>query len=131
MFEIRCIVKDKHLHQVLRALKDLTLEPPVVIPVDGDIPGDIVGTTGERPERPKKRGKARRKSANNEGIVEVFEKHFEANPNLEVISRKEMIKIGVAKGYSPGAQSYAYTVLSKRGRIQPSAENGVYKIVHN
>ncbi len=95
MFEVRCIVADKHLSKVLRLLSGITLEPPVTLAVDDT----------EQPGAPRKSGK---KSPKGEAFP-VMQKFLSNKAKGDLVSAKEMRDHFVSLGYPQGGYSYALT----------------------
>jgi hypothetical protein len=144
MYEIRCIVGDKKLREVLVFLNNNnTLEPPVVIPVgldrlngesarDTAIKGAMVKPTN-RPQTYKKQKKSKVSHGGwhkkGTGSVSVIRAFIEKNRTTH-ISAREMRDATVLAGYSPNAYSHAVKLLLADNTIFPEPGiQGLYKIV--
>ena len=120
MYEIRCIVGDKKLREVLLALRNQTLMAPTVTPVGEDTPFYTEASKASRPEKKtkmkttiKNRGGFRKKG---EGVIQVIRPLIE---HVEHISAREMKAAANAAGYRPGAYSHAVKILMDEGAIKP------------
>lgn len=128
MYEIRCLVKDKHLALTLRALDQIAVEPPVVKPVDdGEESSVNVGMFNERqfdqPEPQRRRYRRKNpmpKSKPGEGILGIAVKFIRDNPHRTSIFSKEISKLGDKAGYAKGSYSYAFKLLKEDGILEPT-----------
>lgn len=115
MFEIRCIVGDKKLHEVLRLLNAYTIEPPVVIPA-GIIP---VEKSNPNPHNEKTEG----------GSVALLRKF---NSGRKTVTAKEMREHCERNGYSKNGYSYALKVLLTEGALKAvKNEYATYEVIRN
>lgn len=132
MFEIRCIVGDKKLREVLVFLNsNNTLEPPVVIPVGGINAAEVVKkVTVQQPKIYKKRRKPIHRGGKHlkgKGSTQVV-RDFIERTGVHHITARDMKTATVSAGYSPNAYSHAVKLLLKDGSIKPTKEVGVYQI---
>lgn len=139
MFEVRCIVGDKKLHDVLRALKGQTLEHPVVIPVDDNQQTTEMAETevtqqlvvGKLPQvRTIPQKKKRRKfvpDPNRKPAVAIVSDYIEAQ-RLSHINAATMRAIVEQEGHSRNSYSHAIKLLTKRGVLK-ATDFGEYDVV--
>jgi hypothetical protein len=114
MFEIRCIVHDKKLVEVIDALDGITLEPPVIKRV-----ADAVN-----PVQSKHAPKIRME---NGGSVKALSEWLsETKPKW--LRAREIKETLVAKGFSPKSYSHALTVLRKQGVLKKGKEKYTYEV---
>jgi hypothetical protein len=114
MFEIRCIVHDKKLVEVIDALDGITLEPPVI---------KRVADTAN-PAQPKQLAKIRME---NGGSVKALSEWLsETKPKW--LRAREIKETLVAKGFSPKSYSHALTVLRKQGVLKKGQEKYTYEV---
>lgn len=136
MFEVRCIVGDKKLRDVLVFLRGNTLEPPVVIPTGETDEGTGIVTPEPKPRQAKvkkrvpravgRQGGFHRKGL---GAVKVIRDLID-NSGAVRISAREMKQVTVAAGYSPGAYSHALKILVADNTVRPSPDTrGDYDVV--
>lgn len=116
MFEIRCIVADKRLSEALRALKGLTLEPPVTLPVDEE-------TQEEAAPQPKKTGQR----ASDGDAFPHMKAFLEKIPVGTIVMAREMRDHFVALGYPPGGYSYALHKAVDVERMLKRLDRGKYE----
>lgn len=138
MYEIRCIVEDKKLRDVLRFLNDnKTLEPAVVIPVDDTDTAAAVASAA--PAAPKLQKKSKRKKPiqagsrllKGKGSTQIIRDLIERT-GVERITVAEMREALVAKGYSKNAYSHAIKLLTADRTIRPDNDLvGVYNVPGN
>lgn len=118
MFEVRCVVGDKKLRDVLLLLQGNTLEPPVVIPTGNAEPAATpVVTKAPVPQRAAATKKKRKPPIHQggshlkgKGATQVVRELIERT-NAIRISAREMKHTTVAQGYSDGAYSHAIKLL--------------------
>lgn len=134
MFEVRCVVEDKRLPKVLRSLKELVMEPPVVIPVDDkEDPVADVGMANGRDvhqyAKPTKHKKPRiiGKKKTNKSSLEVMLDYIQSHTKSQ-LTRKEMVDELVRWGYVAGSQTYAFNKLREMGVLTQTDLLGVYDI---
>lgn len=112
MFEVKCIVGDKKLSEVMRALGGLTLEPPVVIAVDG---AEILQTKKPRPNG----------DMTSFGLVTDLIKR----DKLKKITAAQLKQYLVTNGYSSNGYSYALKLLLERKIVKKTKEPSVYEVL--
>lgn len=141
MYEIRCIVGDKRLREVLVFLHNgNTLEHPVVIPVlDNGHPEPLnVDVTKPIPaleHKPSKPAKKKRKSPlqhggrhlKGMGATEVVRDLIRKTGRPNILAR-EMSDATLAVGYSKGAYSHAIKLLLAEKVIRRTSVPGEYII---
>lgn len=140
MFEVRCIVGDKKLSDVLRVLKGHTLEHPVVIPVDEAGMGHNVSQTEQastqtsNPAKVKYKPRRRKVGGHHvkgKGAVQVVRDLINRTGAIR-ISAREMKRATMAAGYSPGAYSHAIKLLVADKTIRAiSGTHGDYDVVRH
>lgn len=121
MFEVRCLVADKRLADVLRALRKLTLEPPVTIAVD-----DILAN-GHMLESPKedklKHGKRGAKSATIDFVADAIKS------GAKIITATQLRKHMESVGFAPHSYSYPLSTLIKQRVLKPTKDSGTYEVM--
>jgi hypothetical protein len=141
MYEVRCIVGDKKLREVLIFLNNNnTLEPPVVIPVGpSSLKGEAAMNTTineavvhlKKPKPDKKRRKPVQTGGRHQkgtGSVQVV-RAFMAQTGATHISAREMKQATIAAGYSPNAYSHAVKLLIADKTIRPiPGHSGAYTV---
>ena len=138
MYEIRCIVGDKKLREVLVFLNNNnTLEPPVVIPTASSLPGiNAPKTAPVQPPTQKKAPPKRRKKPiqqggqhlKGRGSTQIVRDLLERTRATQ-ISAKEMKRATVAAGYSSNAYSHAIKLLLADKTISPDPrQHGNYYV---
>lgn len=117
MFEVRCIVADKRLADVMRALRNLTLESPVVIAVDEIASGQLESLPGERRKRQK-------------GSAVAAIKQYIVDNNVKSLRASEIKDLVEACGFSPRSYSYAITQLINQKVLRKSnREKSTYEVI--
>lgn len=138
MFEVRCIVGDKKLSDVLRALKGHTIEHPVVIPVSEAGGESNSGTfdytvPAQAPKKPKKAKTPRRGGYHmkDKGAKQVVLDLISRSGAIR-ISAREMKRATVAAGYSTGAYSHALKLLVADRTLRAIAgSRGDYDVIQS
>lgn len=115
MFEIKCIVGDKKVTEVLKLLDGHTLEPPVVIPVHGGDEGKPNGKSHGMPKTP----------APGNSSVDIMRAHLKG---LKIISPKEMREFLMSRGYTANGYSYARQVLMSEGVLKRTKDSRTYEV---
>lgn len=147
MFEVKFIVADPTLHKALRALGNLPIEPPVVIPVDEanaphtvgvqavrDTLGTLVQSSVRRKRRRNKNPTGPYKATRHGkvyalgGAARVIKDKLVAM-NTKRITAEEMREWMPPNGYTRAAYSYAATKLIKTGFLRRTGEFGVYEVL--
>lgn len=103
MFEIRAIVADKKLHEVLRLLKPLTLEPPVSLPIENQVEKKPTGNSTE--------------------LLAAFIK------GKKTVSTREMRRHLEDQGWGKNSYSYGLQILIKRGDLRKTKTPTIYEVV--
>lgn len=141
MFEVKLVVKDRALGDVLRALKPYALEPPVVIPVDGVEESSVnVGMSSKRTVKsPKERvtkppvrreGSRVGRGPNRMTAVDILRQEIKNAPDLKEIRLQHVNKLVGVYGYKPAAAYWACKMMVKEGFLQPDGEQrGLYKVI--
>jgi predicted HTH transcriptional regulator len=117
MFEIKCIIGDKKLVEVLHLLDGHTLEPPVVLPVKGTVVTAIVrhGNGHASTVAP---------SANSIETLSSF-----VGP-LKRVTAKELREHLESRGFSKNGYSYALKKLVENGALKKSrSEKNTYEVI--
>lgn len=149
MYEIRCIVGDKKLKEVLVFLhNNNTLEYPVIIPLGNDghsqpQNGNATQTVQEptkpkapvqKLKKPKLSAKQRKsplqpggKHLKGQGATAVVRNLIERT-GVTHITARDMIQATMATGYSKGAYSHAIKLLLADKTVRRGSEIGVYVI---
>jgi len=117
MFEIKCIVADKKVVEVLHLLDGHTLEPPVALPIRG-------AAVANGHHAPKTKAKSWTTAPG--GSVNILQSFVKGRKKVAV---KEMRMHLVEQGYSPNGYSYALQSLTKDGFLKKTKEPGVYEVV--
>jgi hypothetical protein len=110
---IKCIVHDKRVIDVLRALKPYALDPPVVDPID-DQPNGIakkIASSGSLTRM----------------VSDIVAKAAKAGK--KTISSREIKQALVALGGNPGSYSYGLKVLLETKKIKRTKTTSVYEVV--
>lgn len=129
MFEVRCIVGDKKLSDVLRALKGHTLEHPVVIPVDDKVMSasqlDAADAQPNPKRGPYKKSKVRKSPVQRggyhlkgEGATRIARDLIERT-GVTHITAREIKRATMVAGYSPNAYSHALKILVADKTLRP------------
>lgn len=128
MFEVRCLVHDKNLGSVLRALEQLAIEPPVVKPVDESGVGSVnVGMFNKRQDRPaanKKRQGKKHKSYAIKGqndLTTTVLNHIRNNPNESSLFARQVRGMAIGLGYGSNSYSFALKKLQDDGILTKTA----------
>lgn len=114
MFEIRCLVGDKRLVQVLGVLDGLTLEPPVVVPVKAN------GT--EHPISHVNGGPKEIKPTTTELLREFIQ-------GRDTVTAKQMREHITSHGYTKNGYSFALQNLIKDKLVKRGKEYATYEVV--
>lgn len=114
MYEIRCIVADKRLHEVLKLLYPLALEPPVAIPVD----------LGEEEQSV---ANGHRKVGSSELVKEFLDKVIKSG--AKTITARQLRDAMVAGGFPERAYGYQLKLLVEDRRLKKTREAGIYEVV--
>lgn len=126
MFEVRCLVADKRLADVLRALRKLTLEPPVTIAVDdADVSSDLTKVT-VNPKHIRLATGDGFKSARK--IVEEYVLH-EIKNGARIITAKQLGQHMFEHNFSSHSYSYPLSLLVKQKVLKTTKELGTYEVV--
>lgn len=118
MFEVRCLVADKRLADVLRSLRKLTLEPPVTIAVDE--PHANGATPAVVPS----------KNSHN-GARQTVEEWVEAQvkKGVKQITATQLRNLMIESGFSDRSYSYPLDLLVKRKVLKATRVSGTYEVV--
>lgn len=142
MFGIRCVVSDNKLGDVLRVLKGLTLEQPIVEPLD-EMPRNETykeksasnGKAAFKIDRARKKVRhpnmARYGVKRNvvEGGVEKVMRDLVARTQVERISSREFAEESYKHGYKPGAYSHGLKKLIDDGTLsRDPVDKGIYVV---
>lgn len=112
MFEVRCLVADRRLADVLRLLKSLTLEPPVTIAVEEEVPGLLVAKENKR--RP------------GELVNQAVD---QARHTTKKIVGRELTELMLANGHVKHAYSYRLKQLVDDKVLKKTPRQGVYEVI--
>lgn len=108
MFEVKCLVSDKKLAEVLNSLGGLTLQPPVVEPVAlSNGASKSPGMTAEV------------------ALVEYIKLN-----KPKVLSTKEMKAHLLTKGYSNNGYSYALKIMLGKKILKKTKTPALYEVSH-
>ena len=121
MFEIRCIVADKKVVDVLHLLDGHTLEPPVALPIRGAAPASKQLNGASHHDMP-------HSPPQGQGSTDLLRKYIAGRKGA--ISTKELRDYLMNKGYSPNGYSYALQQLLKDGSLKKTKEYAVYEVAH-
>lgn len=110
MWEIRCIVSDKKALDVMTLLDGNTLEPPVMVRVNGPVNGH-----GPAPARVKING----------GSVGLIRQYVQGK---KTVNSKQMREHCEANGFSKNGYSYALKKLLNDGELKRTKEPRVYEV---
>ena len=108
MFEVKCLVSDKKLAEVLNSLGGLTLQPPVVEPV---------ALTNGASKPPGMTAEA--------ALMDYLR---EKKPKQ--LSTKEMKAHLLTKGYSNNGYSYALKVMLGKKILKKTKVPALYEVIH-
>lgn len=111
MFEVKCIVADKKVVEVLRLLDGYSLEPPVVLPVRGST--DPQRLNGSVPAN------------TNGGSIELIRRFI---PGRKTVTSAQMREHCEENGYSKNGYSYALKMLLRQGALKKTKEPRVYEV---
>lgn len=129
MFEIRCIVGDKKLRDVLLSLRNLTIGAPSVTPVEALGPQEDTAPVASA--KPNKKTAKRRTGGGfrvkGTGVIQILRPLIEKS-GVEHISAREMKVAAEAAGYRPGAYSHGVKILLEEGSIK-ALGFGHYQVV--
>jgi hypothetical protein len=114
MFEIRCIVSDKKLADVLKAVNGLTLEPPAVFP------GEVAN--GHSPPLNDRATKYAQGGAT--GMLQAFIKKTKPKQ----LSSSQLKKFLMDHGYSDNGYSYALKRFLERGVLKKTKTPYLYEV---
>lgn len=120
MFEVRCIVKDNRLSDVLRALRAVTVEPPVVLPVDEPEVEEVQPERKTKKPRGFKRGRKPSVQA-----YDVLTDWLRTAP--DVFPAHAMRKALEDKGIAGGSYWYPLGRLIQEGKVLKTEETGQYR----
>lgn len=120
MFEIRCIVGDKKVTEILHLLDGHTLEPPVCVPVKGMEANGHAKEPKSRPHMTAPGGSI--------NLLRTFIKGRKKVTSLELRQHLE------ERGYSKNGYSYALRTLADEGLLkqikkEPGKTN-TYEVLH-
>ena len=115
MFEIRCIVADKRLHEALKMLAPVALEPPVAIPVNDGGAEEQNGT-----------GHGRRLGAA-DLVKEFLDKMIKQG--AKTVSARQFRDAMVAGGFDDRSYSYQLALLVKSKQLRKTREAGIYEVI--
>lgn len=121
MFEIKCIVADKKVVEVIDLLDGHTLEPPVVLRVRGAMAANGHDTTSKKADTKSSWMTAPGGSIN---IMRAYVK------NHETVTVKQLRSHLVGHGYSSNGYSYALQYLVKEGTLKKTKKPATYEVVH-
>lgn len=126
MFEIRCIIGDKRVAEVLHALAGLTLEPPVVIPLPKNAELNHAQTqlNGHHPPKLKLTSQKGQR-----GDTVVIIRKLIADESLKTVSAMQMRRKLTEHKYSKNAYSYVLGKMIADGELKKTKTTGVYDVV--
>lgn len=141
MFEIKFVIRDKHLADILRSVQGVAVEPPVVLPIEEGVRFVKTPATAALEHlTPESRaavniGKATAvaHTARREGRpnLEKLVKNWLDNQNKLVRFVPELlIPTLVENGFQKGSVAYAVQLLVKAGRLKKKPGRGQYEVVN-
>ena len=110
MWEVKCLVGDKKLLEVMRLLKGMTLEPPVILPVDISKPNGMDKTRNPAP---------------GQGSTDLLRKFL---PGRGKVTSRELREHCMTNGYSKNGYSYALKRLLGEGSLKRTKEPRLYEV---
>lgn len=137
MFQVKCIVDDRNLPAILRALGKLTFANPIVTPLADDTQSVTPKVRGPYRKKPKKRGEFRAdgkrrlvggRGAKGGGVGRLLRDYVNSSTKLNV-SSKEMRKFAEAAGYGKGSYSHGIKLMLADGTLKALDTLGDYEIV--
>lgn len=144
MFEIKFVVRDKHLADVLRSVQGVSIEPPVVLPL-ADEGVRFVKTTSPPSEAVNQteahiasrteawvagRGKRIAQGAKDLTIEQVAKKWLDNNPKIVRFVPSMLFETLVEHGFGEGSVAWAVQKLISIGRLKKKPGRGNYEVIN-
>lgn len=114
MFQIKCIVADKRLPEVLRVLEPFVLDPPAITPLD-----DVALGLGKV------------KGTSHTGVGEIVNQFItdRVMAGAKTITATELRDHVVSKGYSERSYSYSLSQAVLAKRLKRTKLTGTYEVI--
>lgn len=132
MFEIKFVIRDKHLADILRSVQGVAIEPPVVLPIEEGVrfvktpavaaDGNNISTAMLAAHAAKASGRPK---------LEQIVNNWLDNQNKMVRFVPELlIPTLVENGFRKGSIAYAIQLLIKAGRLKKKPGRGQYEVIN-
>lgn len=134
MFEIKFVIRDKHLADILRSVQGVAVEPPVVLPIEEGVRFvKTPATAGGDPAVNIGKALTAAHAARREGRpnLETLVKNWLDNQNKLVRFVPELlIPTLLENGFQKGSVAYAVQLLVKAGRLKKKPGRGQYEVIN-